>query len=381
MASNPSQNNAFELITTGEKTGTWGTITNRNLEIIDRATKGVGTITLSGTSYPLDTIDYTPSEGHYIVLVFAGSPSGTCTVTINPNDQQKLFIVRNTTAQSIVMTQGSGGDVTIASGKGAIVYSTGTGSNATVVDVSALFNFVTATSTNTLTNKTVNLSSNTLTGTVAQFNTALSDGDFATQAGPETLTNKTVNLSSNTLSGTTAQFNAALSDGDFATQAGPETLTNKTVNLSSNTLSGTVAQFNAALSDGDFATLAGSETLTNKSLTTPTLTGAPFVNGSYRGNIVAVAALDIDCSAGNYFTKSVSSNSTFTFSNAPASRAYGFMLRVSITGSAALTWPASVKWPSGSTPSPASGTTNLFVFMTDDGGTTWRGAALLNYAG
>ena len=46
--------------------------------------------------------------------------------------------------------------------------------------------------TATLTNKTINLTSNTLTGTVAQFNTALSDGDFATLAGTETLTNKTL---------------------------------------------------------------------------------------------------------------------------------------------------------------------------------------------
>jgi hypothetical protein len=47
--------------------------------------------------------------------------------------------------------------------------------------------------------------------------------------GTQTLTNKTINLSNNTLSGTTAQFNTALSDGDFATLAGSETLTNKTL--------------------------------------------------------------------------------------------------------------------------------------------------------
>jgi hypothetical protein len=46
--------------------------------------------------------------------------------------------------------------------------------------------------TQTLTNKTINLTSNTLTGTTAQFNTANSDGDFATLAGSETLTNKTL---------------------------------------------------------------------------------------------------------------------------------------------------------------------------------------------
>jgi hypothetical protein len=53
-------------------------------------------------------------------------------------------------------------------------------------------NHITAASTSTLTNKTLNLTSNTLTGTVAQFNTALSNGDFATIAGAETLTSKTL---------------------------------------------------------------------------------------------------------------------------------------------------------------------------------------------
>jgi len=99
--------------------------------------------------------------------------------------------------------------------------------------------------------------------------------------GTATFTNKTINSDSNsltvdlseaTVTGTTAEFNTALSDGSFATLAGTETLTNKTVNLSSNTLTGTTAQFNTALSDGSFATLAGTETLTNKTVTTPTLT-------------------------------------------------------------------------------------------------------------
>jgi len=51
---------------------------------------------------------------------------------------------------------------------------------------------VTPSSTTTMTNKTINLTSNTLTGTKAQFNTAMSDADFATLTGTETLTNKTI---------------------------------------------------------------------------------------------------------------------------------------------------------------------------------------------
>lgn len=66
----------------------------------------------------------------------------------------------------------------------------------------------------------------------------------STISGTQTLTNKTINLSSNTVSGTTAEFNTALSDGSFATLAGTETLTNKTINGSNNTVT------NVSLSTG-----------------------------------------------------------------------------------------------------------------------------------
>lgn len=116
----------------------------------------------------------------------------------------------------------------------------------------------------------------TLNGSTFSINTATTV-DVATA---QTLTNKTINLTSNTLSGTTAQFNAALSDADFATLAGTETLTNKTINLANNTLSGTTAQFNASLSDADFATIAGTETLTNKTFTSPAMTSPSVTSGA-----------------------------------------------------------------------------------------------------
>ena len=88
----------------------------------------------------------------------------------------------------------------------------------------------------------------------------------------DTLTNKSISLTTNTITGTKAEFNSAMSDADFASLAGTETLTNKTISLTNNTVSGTVAEFNTALSDDNFVTLTGSETLTNKTLTSPTLT-------------------------------------------------------------------------------------------------------------
>jgi len=63
----------------------------------------------------------------------------------------------------------------------------------------ALPNALTIDGTQTLTNKTIDLASNTFTGTIAQFNTALSDADFTTLAGTQTLTNKTISGASNTL--------------------------------------------------------------------------------------------------------------------------------------------------------------------------------------
>jgi len=127
-----------------------------------------------------------------------------------------------------------------------------------------------------------------------------------------------------------------------------------------------------------YVTLTGTQTLTNKTLESPESTGAIYDNGSVRCNIVAVAALDINCAAGNYFTKTISANSTFTFSGAPSSRAYGFTLELTHT-SGTITWPASVKWPGNTAPALATGKTHLFVFVTDDGGTRWRGAALKDY--
>ena len=67
-------------------------------------------------------------------------------------------------------------------------------------DGSTLTPFTTGTST--LTNKTFNLTNNTLTGTIAEFNTALSDGDFATLSGTETLSNKTLTAVGGTVSRT-----------------------------------------------------------------------------------------------------------------------------------------------------------------------------------
>ena len=135
MASTYTANSGIEKIGAGEQAGAWGTTTNNNLDILDRAISGVAAITLSSTSKTLTTSDGTLSEGGHKVLVFSGSPGGTCTVTISPNDQDKFYVVQNGTNQTLTFTQGSGANVSIVAGSKKLIFADGAGSGAAVTDV------------------------------------------------------------------------------------------------------------------------------------------------------------------------------------------------------------------------------------------------------
>ena len=115
---------------------------------------------------------------------------------------------------------------------------------------------------------------------------------------------------------------------------------------------------------------------------TPSYTGDVDITGeliadSYNETFVTLTGTTpaVDCETGNNFTLTTSGNTTFTFSNPPASgTAYGFTLKVTAGGTHTLSWPASVDWPGGTAPdAPASGETDVFVFYTVDGGTNWYG--------
>ena len=135
MPSSYTANLGVEKIGSGEQAGTWGTTTNLNLDIIDRAVNGVGSITLSGTSHTLTTTDGALSEGGNKVLVLGGSPSGTNTITISPNDQDKMYFVHNNSGQTATFTQGSGGNVSIPDGSKGLIFADGAGSGAKVTDL------------------------------------------------------------------------------------------------------------------------------------------------------------------------------------------------------------------------------------------------------
>ena len=140
MPSTYTDNGGIEKIGLGEKAGAWGTTTNNNFDIIDRLTNGVGTIDLSGSgaSHTLTTSDGSLSDGMFKVLVL-DSATEACTITISPNDADKLYFVQNGSGQTATFTQGSGANVSIAAGEAAIIFADGAGSGAAVTDLSALF--------------------------------------------------------------------------------------------------------------------------------------------------------------------------------------------------------------------------------------------------
>ena len=87
-------------------------------------------------------------------------------------------------------------------------------------------------------------------------------------------------------------------------------------------------------------------------------------------------ATTINLLNGNYFSATVGGITTWTFSNPLASpNACGFVIELTNGGANAITWPAAVKWPSGTAPTLTAAGVDVLVFITDDGGTTWRGVA------
>ena len=163
-----TSNLGIEKPASGAQAGTWGTTTNTNFDIIDRAINGVGEITVSSTAQNITTTDGALSEGGYKVLSLSGTPGGTATLTITPDTQEKVFLVYNNTGESVIFTQGSGGNVTVADGETKIIYADGAGTTAKVSD------FTDGLSVNALTFK---LDGTAVTSTAAELN--LLDGASA----------------------------------------------------------------------------------------------------------------------------------------------------------------------------------------------------------
>lgn len=125
-------------IATGDESGTWGTSTNTNLELIADAF-GYSTESLASDADATITMADGAADGIralYVKITSGVALTATRTVTIAPNTVSKVWIIENATSgsQSITISQGSGSTVTIASGKTAMVYTDGGGATAAVTN-------------------------------------------------------------------------------------------------------------------------------------------------------------------------------------------------------------------------------------------------------
>ena len=166
MASSFTTSLGIEEMTTGEKTGTWGTITNFNWDIMDRiATYKAVAITTNADTATLTVREASPGtgtenlqDGMYRVIKFTGALDSDCTVTIAPNTTQVFFIVVNATTDSgssgpysVILSQGSGANITVENGKSAVVYCDGAGSGAAVIDALSNLQLATVTASGDIT--------------------------------------------------------------------------------------------------------------------------------------------------------------------------------------------------------------------------------------
>ena len=125
---------------TGEQSGTWGTKTNTNLELIGEAL-GFGTeaITTNADTHTTTVADASTDPGRAMFIKYTGTLDSACTITIAPNTLSRVHIIENGTSgsQNIIISQGSGSNVTITPGTAKVVYLDGAGSGAAVVDAFA----------------------------------------------------------------------------------------------------------------------------------------------------------------------------------------------------------------------------------------------------
>jgi len=136
MASTYSSDLKLEIITTGEKAGQWGTITNTNLNILAQSSSGVLSKTMAATN-PYDTslpiTDGALSEGKNLYIKLTGTLGANSTVTMAAAGA-RVFILEDTTNRTTsnftinVLTTGSGAPVALPAGSTCMFYSDGTNS-------------------------------------------------------------------------------------------------------------------------------------------------------------------------------------------------------------------------------------------------------------
>jgi len=168
-------------IATGDESGTWGTTTNTNLELLGEAL-GFGTegITTNADTHTTTVADGSADAGRAVYIIYTGTLDSACTITIGPNTMKRVHIIKNGTSgsQNIIIKQGSGATITIANGQTKVVSLDGAGSGAAVTEVFSALSLVSPALTGTPSSTTANAGTNTTqVATTAFVTTAVGNAE------------------------------------------------------------------------------------------------------------------------------------------------------------------------------------------------------------
>ena len=173
MASTYVNNLRLNELGTGDGSGTWGNTTNTNLELIGEAL-GFGTeaITTNADTHTTTVADGASDAGRAMYLKYTGTLDSACTITIAPNTMKRMQFIENGTSgsQNIIISQGSGANITILPGDTKAVYLDGAGSGAAVVDAFASLSVIDLDVDGTLETDAFSINGTGVTATGAELN-------------------------------------------------------------------------------------------------------------------------------------------------------------------------------------------------------------------
>ena len=141
MASSYTTNTGLELVTTGEKAGLWGTITNTNLQILEQAASGYISVDMAGADVTITLTNGATSNGKNLYLRLTGTLSANRTLTM-PATAERIWIVKDDTVRGTdnrtlgVLTASSSTTTQIPPGSTVLCRSDGTDTVMTIIEKS-----------------------------------------------------------------------------------------------------------------------------------------------------------------------------------------------------------------------------------------------------